>query len=78
MIGDIWSQLRMRRGVRYGITKNNFVFYLFILFFFLTDGTIPACKKEAMNETFALTNIAPQVGVGFNRNCTCLFLCYLF
>jgi hypothetical protein len=22
-----------------------------------------------MNETFALTNIAPQVGAGFNRHC---------
>ena len=30
-------------------------------------------SQEAMNETFLLTNIAPQVGAGFNRHCT-LFL----
>jgi hypothetical protein len=26
--------------------------------------------QEAMDETFYLSNIAPQVGVGFNRHCT--------
>jgi hypothetical protein len=26
--------------------------------------------QEAMDETFLLSNIAPQVGVGFNRHCT--------
>jgi endonuclease G, mitochondrial len=25
-----------------------------------------------MDETFLLSNIAPQVGVGFNRHCVCL------
>ena len=25
--------------------------------------------QEAMDETFLLTNIAPQVGDGFNRHC---------
>ena len=34
---------------------------------------VPAadCKidQAAMDETFLLTNIAPQVGVGFNRHC---------
>jgi len=25
-------------------------------------------SQEAMNETFLLSNIAPQVGVGFNRH----------
>lgn len=25
--------------------------------------------QEAMNETFLLSNIAPQVGEGFNRHC---------
>jgi endonuclease G len=27
-------------------------------------------SQSAMNETFALSNIAPQVGEGFNRHCT--------
>lgn len=26
-------------------------------------------SQEAMTETFLLSNIAPQVGEGFNRNC---------
>lgn len=26
--------------------------------------------QEAMNETFLLSNMAPQVGAGFNRHCT--------
>lgn len=26
-------------------------------------------SQQAMNETFYLTNIAPQVGDGFNRHC---------
>lgn len=26
-------------------------------------------SQEAMNETFLLSNIAPQVGDGFNRHC---------
>lgn len=30
-------------------------------------------EQEAMNETFLLSNIAPQVGEGFNRNCPSLF-----
>lgn len=34
---------------------------------------VPAadCKfsQEAMNETFYLSNMCPQVGDGFNRNC---------
>jgi endonuclease G len=25
--------------------------------------------QTSLDETFLLTNIAPQVGVGFNRNC---------
>ena len=28
--------------------------------------------QEAMDETFLLSNIAPQVGVGFNRHCSFL------
>ena len=39
-----------------------------------TTGRVPAAdakiSQEAMNETFLLSNIAPQVGVGFNRHCT--------
>jgi hypothetical protein len=27
-------------------------------------------SQQAMNETFYLSNIAPQVGDGFNRHCT--------
>ena len=27
-------------------------------------------SQEAMDETFLLSNIAPQVGNGFNRDCT--------
>lgn len=34
------------------------------------SGRIPTnCCQEAMNETFLLSNIAPQVGDGFNRHC---------
>ena len=29
------------------------------------------CPQDAMDETFLLTNIAPQVGDGFNRHCEC-------
>ena len=29
-------------------------------------------SQQAMDETFYLSNIAPQVGDGFNRHCTCL------
>lgn len=29
-------------------------------------------SQEAMDETFFLSNIAPQVGVGFNRHCQLL------
>ena len=29
--------------------------------------------QEAMNETFLLSNIAPQVGEGFNRHCALSF-----
>jgi endonuclease G, mitochondrial len=28
----------------------------------------------AMDETFLLSNMAPQVGVGFNRGCKCTFI----
>lgn len=28
-------------------------------------------SQDAMDETFLLTNIAPQVGEGFNRDCAC-------
>lgn len=39
-------------------------------------GRVPAAdakvSQEAMDETFLLSNIAPQVGVGFNRHCTFL------
>ena len=31
--------------------------------------------QEAMNETFLLTNIAPQVGDGFNRHCNVFVEC---
>lgn len=38
-----------------------------------TLGRVPAAdakvSQEAMNETFLLSNIAPQVGAGFNRHC---------
>jgi endonuclease G len=30
--------------------------------------------QQAMDETFLLTNMAPQVGVGFNRGCKYLFV----
>ena len=37
-------------------------------------GRVPAAdaklSQDAMNETFLLSNIAPQVGAGFNRHCT--------
>jgi DNA/RNA endonuclease G (NUC1) len=29
--------------------------------------------QEAMDETFLLTNMAPQVGIGFNRGCKYTF-----
>ena len=29
----------------------------------------PSNYQEAMDETFILSNIAPQVGDGFNRHC---------
>ncbi|KAG2181262.1 hypothetical protein INT43_008845 [Umbelopsis isabellina] len=29
--------------------------------------------QEAMDQTFYLTNMAPQVGIGFNRHCKCSF-----
>ena len=29
-------------------------------------------SQDAMDETFLLSNIAPQVGVGFNRHCQLL------
>ena len=29
-------------------------------------------SQDAMDETFLLSNIAPQVGVGFNRHCESL------
>ena len=32
--------------------------------------------QEAMDETFLLTNIAPQVGDGFNRHCEHLLYMY--
>lgn len=39
----------------------------------LTDR-VPAAdakiSQQAMDETFYLSNIAPQVGDGFNRHCT--------
>lgn len=28
-------------------------------------------SQQAMDETFYLSNIAPQVGDGFNRHCEC-------
>jgi len=28
-------------------------------------------SQQAMSETFILSNIAPQVGEGFNRHCEC-------
>lgn len=28
-------------------------------------------SQQAMDETFYLSNIAPQVGEGFNRHCGC-------
>lgn len=31
--------------------------------------------QEAMNETFLLSNIAPQIGDGFNRHCTFFVSC---
>jgi hypothetical protein len=31
-----------------------------------------------MDETFLLSNIAPQVGVGFNRHCTFFTLLFFF
>ena len=38
------------------------------------SGKVPAAdakfSQEAMNETFYLTNMCPQVGDGFNRDCT--------
>lgn len=30
-------------------------------------------SQEAMDQTFLLTNMAPQVGVGFNRHCESFF-----
>lgn len=41
----------------------------------LTRPRVPAAdakiSQDAMDETFFLTNIAPQVGEGFNRHCEC-------
>lgn len=41
------------------------------------DPRVPAAdakiSQKAMDETFYLTNIAPQVGEGFNRHCECAF-----
>lgn len=31
-------------------------------------------SQQNMNETFYLTNISPQVGEGFNRNCKCCIM----
>lgn len=38
-------------------------------------------SQDAMDETFLLTNIAPQVGNGFNRDCTNLIIiinCFIY
>lgn len=33
-------------------------------------------SQESMDQTFLLTNIAPQVGAGFNRHCKILLVVF--
>ena len=58
MTEGTWCRLLMQRGVRWVQASVSESVQA-------KSGT----SQEAMDETFLLTNIAPQVGDGFNRHC---------